>query len=43
MRDESNIIQLNFIEGHLGQRLGDEFDDVVVVDDLVDVAFVIGA
>jgi hypothetical protein len=38
---QSNSIQLNFIEGYLGKRLGDELDDVVVVHDFVDVALIV--
>jgi hypothetical protein len=38
-----DVVQLDFVESNFRQRLGDEFNDVVVVDDLVDVALIVGA
>jgi hypothetical protein len=39
----SDVIHLNLVEGHLSEGLGDKLNHVVVVDNFVDVAFVIGA
>jgi len=39
----SDIVQLNLIQRHLREGLGNEFNHVIVIDDLVDIALVIRA
>jgi hypothetical protein len=38
-----NIVELDLVKGHFCERFGDEFNDVVVIHDLIDIAFIVGA
>src|SRR4051812_49200381 len=40
---KSDVVQLNFIKSNFSERLCDELNNVVVIDDLIDITLVIRA